>query len=111
MTILNTIELTKTAPIVDGIFISCIALFILGFIIAFTVSTKYAKIGTTLAAIAVASFLGAFICAGLKDDITVPSGEVHYEVLINDDTSFTEVIEKYDIIEQRGEIFVLEEKE
>ena len=111
MTVLNMIELTKTAPIVDSIFVLCIVLIILGFIVAFTVSIKHEKIGTAFAMIAIVSFLGAFICAGLKDDITVPSGEVHYEVLINDDASFVEVIKKYKIIEQRGEIFVLKEKE
>lgn len=36
---------------------------------------------------------------------------VQYEVTISDDVSFTEFTEKYNIIEQRGEIYVVQEKE
>jgi hypothetical protein len=41
----------------------------------------------------------------------VPSGKVQHEVIFDEGASFMDVIDKYDIIEQRGDIFVLEEKE
>ena len=34
-----------------------------------------------------------------------------YEVILNDDYSAKELYEKYDVIEQRGEIWVIREKE
>ena len=33
-----------------------------------------------------------------------------YEVIINEDTSFYDIYNNYDVIEQRGEIFILQEK-
>ena len=36
---------------------------------------------------------------------------VQYEVVISDNVSFTEFTEKYERIEQRGEIYVVQEKE
>lgn len=39
------------------------------------------------------------------------TGRVRYEVLINDAAAFTDIMDNYDIIEQRGEIWVLEDKE
>ena len=46
-------------------------------------------------------------CAGDKPiykDITT------YEVIINEDTSFHEIFDNYDVIEQRGNIFTIREK-
>lgn len=41
---------------------------------------------------------------------TVPTGKYKYEVTIDKDVSFTELNSKYNIIEQRGDIYVLEDK-
>ena len=111
MTILNTIELTKTAPIVSTIGVSCLILAVLSFIGAMMTPVEHPNIGSTCVAILILSIIGVCVCGCISDVATVPNGKVQYEVLISDDTSFAEVIEKYDIIEQRGEIFVLEEKE
>lgn len=111
MTVLNTIELTKTATTIAVIGVSCLFLAVLSFIGAMLTPVEHMNIGVTCIFILIFSVVGIVVCGSLSDTFTVPNGEVRYEVLINDDTSFTEVIEKYDIIEQRGEIFVLEEKE
>lgn len=42
---------------------------------------------------------------------TEPSGRYQYEVTIDDSVSFTELYEKYDVIEQKGKIWILEDKE
>lgn len=41
---------------------------------------------------------------------SVPTGKYKYEVTIDKDVSFTELNSKYNIIEQRGDIYVLEDK-
>lgn len=41
---------------------------------------------------------------------TVPTGKYKYEVTIDKDVSFTELNSKYNIIEQRGNIYILEDK-
>lgn len=111
MTVLNTIELTEIHPAVVGIFIGCLSVCVISFISAFFIPTKYEHVGVICIAMSVIALLGVFVCGSLFDNVTVPNGKVQHEVLISDDTSFAEVIEKYDIIEQRGEIFVVEEKE
>lgn len=41
----------------------------------------------------------------------VPTGRYRYEVTIDGSVSFNDIYERYEIVEQRGEIWVLEEKE
>lgn len=41
---------------------------------------------------------------------TVKTGEYRYECIIDDSVSYNEVVENYKIIEQRGDIWVLEDK-
>lgn len=114
MTILNTIELTKTAPLINWISVGSIISLLLSFIIGMFSAGKGKRcdtIATCCFAMVILSFIGLFICAPLSDMITVPNGKYHYEITIDNGTSFAEVIEKYNIIEQRGEIFVVEERE
>lgn len=40
-----------------------------------------------------------------------PSGRYQYECLIDDTVPYTEIYDKYNVIEQRGSIWVLEDKE
>ena len=54
--------------------------------------------------------LGAAILFGavLSHDVTTTVSQ--YEVTINKDITFKEIMNKYDFIEQRGDIYVLREK-
>ena len=116
MTILNTITLTKAAPWVIYSAIACVVCIVLGFALSFILcgrSVVCDKIAGFCAVIAVISFFAAFVLAALSDTekFTVPNGKYHYEVIFDEDVTFNEINEKYIIIEQRGEIFVVEEKE
>lgn len=57
--------------------------------------------------------LGLFISIPVGAIFAHPSvteTHIHYEVTIDDSVSITEFVERYNIIEQRGSIFVIEEK-
>lgn len=41
----------------------------------------------------------------------IPSQPKRYEVTISDDVTFNDFVEKYKIIEERGQIFIIEERE
>lgn len=41
---------------------------------------------------------------------TVKTGEYRYECIIDDSVSYNEVVENYKIVEQRGDIWILEDK-
>lgn len=59
--------------------------------------------------------LGSLVVIGLIKLFNIPmiepSGRYRYECTIDESVSMTEVYERYDIIEQRGDIWVLEDKE
>lgn len=110
MTILNTIELMEQKSMIP-VCIICIGTL-------FSILSLVTMINAHKDSLAISSFI-MFIVSGLAVLITIymlpdlqePSGKYQYEIAIDDSTTFSEVIEKYDIIEQRGEIFVVEEKE
>lgn len=61
----------------------------------------------------------AFIIAGVSigvlitianTSLCIPTDRYHYEATIDDDVTFTELYEKYEIIEQKGEIYILKDK-
>ena len=54
--------------------------------------------------------LGAVILFGMVLPHNVTTTVNQYEVTINENISFKEIMDKYDFIEQRGEIYVLREK-
>lgn len=49
-----------------------------------------------------------FICGIFN--ITIKTGEYRYECIIDDSVPYNEVVENYNIIDQRGDIWVLEDK-
>lgn len=59
---------------------------------------------TSIIALVVAIISGFGAYAHYDDYIT------RYEAIIDDDTSYVGITERYNIVEQRGDIFVLEEK-
>ena len=51
------------------------------------------------------------IIPALGNTNTVPTGRYRYEVTIDDSVSFLDICEKYEIVEQNGRIWTLEDKE
>lgn len=109
MTVLN-----KTEVMVSIIPEKFILLVFIGIILAFIcvmmaiASVKgqdfYIIVGVILfAACWIISFIGIIF--------EKPSGRYRYECLIDDTVPYTEIYDKYDVIEQRGSIWVLEDKE
>lgn len=117
MTVLNTIELMETAPWFDisvGVaFVLLVLCFVTGGVLAGSINRTRERIGGALIGIACILLIMLLVGAAIADSsvVKIPSGKIQYEVLINDDIAFSEVIEKYNIVDQRGEIFVVEEKE
>ena len=51
------------------------------------------------------------IISALVNTNKIPTGRYRYEVTIDDSVSFLDLQEKYDVIEQNGKIWTLEDKE
>ena len=59
--------------------------------------------------VVLALVLGGIICYGIFAE--VESGRNRYECLIDDTVPFVEVVENYDVVSQRGELWILEDRD
>lgn len=58
-----------------------------------------------------AVFVWISVCCGYKETQREPYTIIQYEVTLSSDVSLIEFNEKYEIIEQRGQIYVIQERE
>ena len=72
----------------------------------------------TTVTMAVASFLTiivglmvVIITSITSSQKLIPTGRCQYEATIDDTVSFTKLNDKYEVVEQRGKIWILEDKE
>lgn len=86
--------------------VSAIIIFTIGLLV-FTVSiiVDWPTQTTIIPAVS----LLVFVICGILDGI-IKTGEYRYECIIDDSVSYNEVVENYKIVEQRGDIWVLEDK-
>ena len=110
ITVLETIELMKQIPAYQTIgFIICVVGFIVGFyFINALVDANVNKIKCFCI-----PFFIILACAGIGMMIAqtkVPSGEYQYRCTIEDNVTFNELTEHYDIIEVEDKIVTLQEK-
>lgn len=107
--VLNTIPIMTNPLWVNILFILSGILFLTGIIFVITsahkISDKMLITGFILLAI---GFVSLIVCSIYEG--SVPTGKYKYEVTIDENVSFTEINSKYNIIEQRGSIYVLEDK-
>ena len=104
ITILNKIAVTGVP---SWVLISAAAILIIGLIVfAISIIAEWPTWTAIVSTIIV--LLIWFICGILN--ITIKTGEYQYECIIDDSVPYNEVVENYKIIEQRGDIWVLEDK-
>lgn len=56
-------------------------------------------------------FIFLFVLNLILMDIDKPTGRYEYKATISNEASFSEVISRFDIIEQDGELYILQDKE
>ena len=114
MNIINQVEIVEQVPntlaiivgivFFAGIILTILAMFSYGF------DNGYGPM-FLIAAFMVMSFDASLVIhkpALYKDE---PTGRYRYECTIDKSVSFLELTEKYDVVEQYGDIYVLEDKE
>ena len=102
VTVLNTISAFNPLWI-TGIFV--ILMLIDGAIMGHLATENGADTGFIITLIILVLFLiGAITCC------FIPARPERYEVSISDDVTFNEFIEKYKIVDERGQIFIVEER-
>ena len=103
MEILNTTIVMETASWVNPALIICA---ILAIIFANIVVTEYGGIRSIIACL-ISVLAVLIICIWSPQ---VETDRKRYEAVIDESVSLIEVYEKYDVIEQRGKIWILEDK-
>lgn len=111
VTILATNVVTMTNPVMNAIFITLgiiaglgFLLFILGLI------TDCLGIGATGGISLIVAFVLFIICVPIDNMTQVPDYNT-YEVIIDDSVSMNEFMDTYEVLEQRGQIYVVKEIE
>lgn len=110
VTILNTIELTNASL---GVFVALVITGLLFLTLMSVVPETDSPKTNNLVIFLIASSAIAFIvCIGIAayQSENHKTGELQYEVTIDDSVSMTEFNKKYEIVEQRGDIFVVKER-
>lgn len=102
ITILNQTEITEFGLWATPVGFLVFAIIVIGFGILTEFEGWSAIIGSVIGLI-----VWFFIFASSEES----TGRYKYECLIDENVSMTEVHEKYEVIEQRGDIWVLEDKE
>lgn len=104
ITVLNKIAITGLP---SWIMVSSVVILAIGLIVL--VVSLLAEWPAWAAIVPIISAVLIFIICGILSCI-IKTGEYRYECIIDDSVPYNEIIENYNIIEQRGNIWVLEEK-
>ena len=107
--------LNKTPVMVEpkaygfGLILLVIALFVFLVLTAICFSEDCVVLGVFCAAALASSFVGLLLYSNYR--VESPDGRYRYEVTINENVSIQDIYEKYNIIEQDGKKWILEDKE
>ena len=110
--ILNTEEILITPGWVDtGLIVSAVVL-ILSMIVAYiSVPTNLDILYIIATATFILSAVSTVVFAVISGSEIEPTGKYRYEATIDDSVKMTELYEHYNVVEQRGDIWILEDKE
>lgn len=110
ITILNQVEILQWRP--HAIF-ACIMCFILLCVFAITVAVgaciDRGKLICVFGILGFALFM-IILLSIVNSQPSIPTGRYEYTVIIDDSVSFTDLYEKYNIVEQNGQLWTLRDK-
>lgn len=114
VTILNTIteNVSNTAGLVLALILS-IVMIIISFIGIIICSNKFSEFNDFVIVYIIIGIAGilSFIFSILVLNTSPQEPQTLYEVIISEEISFKDFTSKYEIIEQRGEIYIVKERE
>jgi hypothetical protein len=114
MQILNEIMLTEPPQWIETMTTIGLIMIIAGVVLMIGISIMLDSVGAFVSGLIII-FVGLILAVvGTVAEEKVeplPTGITQYEVLIDESVNFQEVYDKYEVIERRGEIWVLQDKE
>lgn len=113
VTILNTIteNVSNTAGLIVTLVFS-IVIIIVSFIAIIICSNKFSEFNGYVTVLIITGIAGILLVIISILELNTPQEpQTLYEVTISDEVSFKDFTSKYEIIEQRGEIYMVKERE
>ena len=108
--ILNIEEISAVPEWIDIIIIIAVIVFIISIIILFISIYNLWNVSFIVSIITMLiSFI--FIIVLGANDIKEPTGKYRYEATIDESVSITEIYDRYKVVDRRGNIWILEDKE
>lgn len=113
VTILNTItENVSNTDCLIVLLIFSIVIIIISFIAIIAVSDKFSEFNGFVIAYIITGIAGiSFLIVSILELKTPQEPQTLYEVTISDEVSFKDFTSKYEIVDQRGEIYTVKERE
>ena len=109
ITILYQEPITKIPMWFWTSYIICLILILIGFILTF-INLRF--FGTLLAIIPAFIMIAlSFFLPLIQDKFEAPTGQYEYQILIDDNEDFKKIYDKYEIIDAKGEIYIIRDKE
>ena len=110
--ILAQTEIMESVSWTNIVYISGIIMVIIGFILLIIGSVIEYDVGIVSGGVLlVLGVIVAIISIPLSETYKEPTGRYEYQVTIDDTVSFTELYEKYKVIDQNGKIWTIRDKE
>lgn len=109
MQILNQIPIMEPILSKRADLALCITVVVL-FVMALWFASNNTKASNCLGILCTFLFCLCMACLLVGNCKQKPTGRYQYECLIDDETSCAEIYDKYDVVDRRGEIWVLEDK-
>lgn len=109
VTILNQLEIMKEPGWWLWAVLGCGIALVIGMFTLLTNDYRSDIVGLLASVAAILGLFGMLVL--IWGDWTEPTGKYEYEAIIDDTVVFTELYEKYEVVEQRGEIWVLKDKD
>lgn len=106
MTIVNQYPIMELMTPVWVILLLCIVTCVFAFLATKPLIEKDWRIASVLFGVTLVFGIASCLAANIKQE----GKRNRYECLINNTISFVEVAENYDIVEQRGDLWILEDK-
>lgn len=110
MQILNQIPIMEAILSARANLALCITVVVL-FVIFLLFASNDTKVSNCLTILCAFLFFCVWMGLIVGNCKKKPTGRYKYECLIDDKTPYAEICDKYDVVDRRGEIWILEDKE
>lgn len=111
MTILNQYEILKNVTPTWWYIVSVVLVVAVIVMASIENKTNSSSLLLTVSLTVIFGLIWTWVVRPIVTKEDTPTGRYRYECTIDDDASFVDIAEKYVVVEQRGDLWILEDKD